>query len=178
MKNNTIYIFIISLLFLMASGALIFYTHSGIYSKIEIVKAYYAKQKKEQMLQPTIKVKASLESLSYQEQLIKKTFLSSTAMVDFITKLESLAQTNSLNISVQKIEYGTSEVLEEKYTMQSVSFALELQGNFNDINSFVTQLTTSKEVLVIKEFKLYKIGDMGSNTYTARIIIEGKTLTI
>jgi len=176
MKTNTPYIFILSLLLLVGAGALILHVREGIASKIEVVRVYYAKEAENKNLGLGTTLKNEMNTLAQQEGIIKKTFLEKDIIVDFITYLETSAEFHDLVLAVEKVGYGTPEVLEEKYTITPITFNLELKGSFAQIESFVSNLMQLEKKLVIREMKLYK-SEEGKSGYTARVTVEGVTIS-
>jgi hypothetical protein len=177
MKNKTIYIFIFSLLLLTGAIFSIRYVRGGIIHKIEVVRAHYSKEAQNKKLESGNTFKKEVEILEKQENAIKKAFLEENKVVDFIQQLEISAQKLGLTISVEKVTYEDSAKIEKKYTVKPVAFNVEIKGSFEQIESFILKIVQREEKLVIKEFKIYKINEEGGSEYTARIIIEGTTLS-
>jgi Tfp pilus assembly protein PilO len=177
MKTNTPYLFLISLLTLLIVGGLVVYVAKQIEAKTEAVKIHYAKdiENKNIELGTTLKKEAAI--IVEQEEVIKSAFLNQDEVISFITDAESLAGNLNLRFSVEKVEKGDEEAVGQTYKTQPVSFNVSVDGSFEQIKYFIEQLTRSKKVVQIKEFKIYKIGEIG-NQYNARIIITSTILSI
>lgn len=177
MKTNTYIIFIISILLLGVSVASAWYLEKGILFKIETIKAHHLKEKENKNLEFGNQIRINAEMLDQQEQAIKKVFFASNEIVGFITELESVGKNLGLGSTIEKVEYGTSESLENKYSIKSVSFDVQLVGSYVQIKSFMNFVTQSEKILNIKEFNIYKNEEKDIQTYTAKIIMNGIILS-
>lgn len=176
MKTNTIFIFIFSLLILAVSVAFAWYVQDSLLKKIEVVRDHHIKEEQNKNLEFGNQLKMNMETLIEQEQTIKEAFLNSNEVVGFITDLESHAQVLGLVVSIEKVEYGTEEMIEGVYAIKPITFAIQLTGTYPQMEAFVSNLTQLEKILLIKELKLYKGGEIES-TYTTRIIIQGTTIS-
>jgi Tfp pilus assembly protein PilO len=177
MKTNTYIIFIASILLLGASVASAWYVEKDILSKIETIKDYYLKEKQNKNIEFGNQLRINGEVLDQQEEAIKKVFFSSNEIVGFITELESVGKNLGLESIIEKVDYGTLEPLENKYSVQPVSFSVQLTGSYSQIKSFIGFVTRLEKTLVIKEFNIYQNGEMNTQTYAAKIIINGTILS-
>jgi Tfp pilus assembly protein PilO len=177
MKTNTYIIFIVSILLLGAAVTSVWYLEKEILSKIETIKEYYLKEKKNKNIEFGNQLRINGELLDGQEEAIKKVFFTSNEIVGFITELESSGKNIGLDATIEKVEYGTSESFENKYSIQPVSFSVQLVGSYSQIKSFIDFVTRSEKTLVIKEFSIYQNGETSAQNYTAKIIINGTILS-
>jgi Tfp pilus assembly protein PilO len=175
MKTNTVIIFILSFLFLGSTVVLALYMRKEIGQKIEVVQGHHLKEKENKNFEFGNQLKINGELLKTQEQTLKNVFLDAAEIVGFITNLESTGKTLGLDIVVEKVDYGTPESVESTYTVQPVSFNVQIDGPYAQIKTFLDTIKQSKKILTTKEIKLYKSGSLATQ-YTARVIIEGTIL--
>lgn len=176
MKIKTIIIFIFSFILLVVAGGSVWYMRAEILNKTELIKSHKLEEKQNRNFEFGNQLKKNGEILNTQEQLIKKVFLKSSEIVNFITYLESVGKDLGVEVTVEKIDYGTTESVENSYTIQPANFNVTLIGSYSQIKTFLGTVTNSDKILVTKEIKLYKSGEALSE-YTARVIIEGIILT-
>lgn len=176
-KTKTKKIFVLMLLVLIAViGGFGFMLYQISY-KIDSVKIHYAQslQNKNTALGTTLKKQKA--ELASQEKIISDKFLAENELVEFITRLESMAIQNTLQIEIEKVEKGTVETIEEKYKTQTVTFVISLTGSVDQIQSYIENIKQQQEKISVKEFKLYKL-TTGQMQYNARIILTANTLSI
>ncbi len=161
-----------SLLLFIATGALAWYVREGIAHKVEVVRAHHVKEKQNKNLEFGNQLRSDSEKLNDQEEVIKGAFLDVSAVVPFISGLEITGQNLGLEVVVEKVEYGTEEIISQN-TLQPITFFVQLVGSYIQIESFLTSLSYSKNILKTNELKLYKTE---GGIYTARIIIQGTIL--
>lgn len=176
MKASTIFTFILSLILFGGVSYVVVFVKDNISEKMSLVQNAILKQKQSENVEFGNKIKKNLEGLSSKEQVIKSAFLQSNNMVDFITKLESTGQNLGVEVVVQKVTYGDMKVLEEKYTIRPAVFEIEVRGRFDQIESFVRNVSSFEQTLYIKELRLSSSTTSNTQPYIARIIIEGNTI--
>lgn len=177
MKTNTPYLFLVSLVTLLAVGGLVVYTSEQISIKTEAVKIYYAQDLKNKNIELGTKLKKDVSDIAVQEEIIKSAFLDQNEIVTFITETESLAEKLSLKFSVEKVDKGAEESVGQTYKVQPVAFSVSIDGSFEQIKYFMEQLMESEKIIQVKEFKIYKMGDSDTQ-YNARIIITSTILSL
>ncbi len=176
MKTNTKIIFILSLISLAVVSYCFWYVRNSIDKKINVVSEYRLKEIKNQSLETSSKVQEKINILNEQEDVIKRSFLNPDNVVNFVQSLESNALGMGLDLSVEKIDYGVPEIIEQKYNIKPIIFNLQIKGSFTNIESFLDYLKNSEDNLSIREYKIYKnSGD--DQEYSSRIIISGIILS-
>lgn len=174
MKNNTLYIFIFSIILFVVVGLFALFVQKSISNKIEIVNAYYVKENQNKNIEFGNKLKKESENLNRQESILKGALIDSQDVVNFIAGLETEGGNSGMNIVVEKVVRGGFQKLTGPYSIESVSFNVQTEGTFSQITTFIDKINKSNKLLTIKELKVYKI-DMGgeSERYTVRMVLDG-----
>lgn len=175
MKTKTTYIFIISGVLFVMSICLFLYTRGEVLSKVDIVKEFYQKEKKNSSLDFEKIIKKDFEQIIAEELVIKKTFLDENRVVDFIAKIE-LAGKN-LDVFVRDIKHGDAENIENSYLLSPILFNIQVKGSFSQIEQFIKEILQSEEIITVDELRLYKGSDGVLPIYTAHITIKGTTIS-
>lgn len=173
-KTNSIFIITLAAFVFVLSG--IFYVMYQISLKTESVKIHYAENIKKSSLGSIQSLQKEEQDLAYQESILKTKFLSEDELVSFITTIENVAAKNNLNIEISKVERGAEEIF-DLYTLQPVIFSISIVGTYDDIKSFVSQITLGIKLVEVAEFKLYKFG-INKDQYNGRIILKSNTMSL
>lgn len=176
LKINTKYIFITSIVIFCLAIISVFFAYKEIRSKIDIVKQYRAQETKNKNEDFGFKLKKQLDVLSNQEKVLYKAFIDSNAIVDFITKIETLGMNSGVVVTVEKMERGTLKTISSNISVQPINFNLKIEGSLDDIVNFVDTINSFEQKMTLKEFKLYTM-DEKTLLYSARIIYQGLAIT-
>ncbi len=176
-KTKTKGIFVLLLgVTLIVVAAFGFMLHQ-ISNKIDSVTVHYAQSVKDKNVSFGNTLKKEREELSVQEKIVATKFLNENNLVEFITRLENIANQNNLKIEIEKVEKDTIEAIEDVYKIQPVSFSISINGSIEQIQAYLKEILNQKEMILIKEFKLYKNTGIAEG-YNTRVILNANSMSI
>ena len=152
--------------------------HRTIADKTGVLHTYRAREAQSENLEFGNQIRQKIETVTRQEQSIERAFISSTQVLSFIQGVESLAQNHALEITIEKVEQGTSESLEQqKKSITPVTFMIQVIGPYENISFFLKETLFSEKKLGIGQLHLFRSDSESGNEYTARIQLQGLILS-
>jgi Tfp pilus assembly protein PilO len=177
MKTNSLLIFIISFIcFLLSCGGFL-YMQFQIDQKINVIQEYYVQEKQNVNLYNFGNLNQEIQTLTNQENAIKRTFLSEDTLVSFIQEIDKYAQNNSLTVLIETINRSDMEQVAGNQSIQKIDFAVNVNGTYQDIKNFVQEIQSLPVIISVSDLKLYKTNTENSNTiYNGRVTLTGSIL--
>jgi len=174
MKSNTAYKLLLSLLVFAAATYGFFYMTKAITSKSDSVRVERMKESQNKNFEFGNQLRENLSTLSGQETFIESAFIGADGMIDFIQRLESVAATHDLDITIDKVEEGVFESLPGSgRQIVPVTFTVQTSGSYYQTRLFIDEVLNLEQRLGLTQVHLYESDD----EYTARILLTGIMLS-
>jgi Tfp pilus assembly protein PilO len=178
MKNSTIYKFIMTLILLLSVAGLIFFVSRTMSEKIESIKAQSLKDGLYENFEFGNELRDRMPSLLSEEEIIKKSFISSVNVLDFIRTLEDTAFARGLKITIDKVENEKEMPLtNSSMTLVDSKYTIQVSGSYDQILVFIEDLLKNEKNILINQLNIYRNETAGLVEYRAQIKLTGVILS-
>lgn len=176
MKTNSIYILFTTFCLCSASVAGVWYMHTQMNAKIDVIKDYSIRAQQNNNLEFGRELDTQIEKIKEYKDSIMQTFIHEDNLVSFVQQIEQIAEQNNVEVLIEKVDRSKAITISEKYNTQDARFYFNINGQYEQINNFLNELEKFENNILIEEFKLYQNRADDFVIYNARVVMMTKII--
>ena len=176
MKTNTIYTLLITICLCTVSVGGVWYMHTQMNKKIEVIKGYSILAQQNSNLEFGRQLDDQVKKITEYKDSIIKTFIHEDGLVSFVQQVEQIAEQNNVEVSIEKVDRAKGVTVSNVYTVQDARFYFNINGQYEQIKNFLNTLENFENIVFVEEFKLYRNRADDFVVYNARVVMLTKVI--